>query len=87
MVYIVLVTKSALKQISKLPPDYQKTIISKIDSLANNPRPYGCEKLQGAKNDYRIRVGVYRVVYSVFDKELLVEVVDVDHRKQVYRNL
>ena len=87
IVYEVTVSKSALKQLEKLPADYKETIIAKIDSLAKNPRPHGCEKLSGTKNNYRIRAGMYRIVYSVFDKELVIDVVDVDHRKQVYRNL
>jgi len=53
--------------------------------LAENPRPYSNEKLTGTKNIYRIRVGVYRIVYEIIDRELIVYVFDVHHRKQVYR--
>lgn len=87
MLYDISITRTALKQLSKLPIDYKRKLMIKIDSLASNPRPQGSEKLSGTKNNYRIRVGVYRIVYSVFDKQLLVDIVDVDHRKQVYRNI
>ena len=87
MSYKLNIVKSAFKQLSKLPTDYQEKIKIKIDALADTPRPHGCEKLSGRKNDYRIRIGIYRVVYSIFDKELLIEIIDIDHRKQIYRNL
>ncbi|MGH3065388.1 MAG: type II toxin-antitoxin system RelE family toxin, partial [Gaiellaceae bacterium] len=55
-----------------------------IDGLAGNPRPVGCSKLAG-RDDYRIRVGNYRVVYAVDDAERLVIVARIDHRREVYR--
>jgi mRNA interferase RelE/StbE len=55
--------------------------------LANNPRPFGCKKLAGAKDAYRIRVGVYRIIYTIRDNVLIVEVVKIDNRKDVYRPL
>jgi mRNA interferase RelE/StbE len=55
-----------------------------VDGLRVNPRPPGCKKLQG-RPDYRIRVGDYRILYRVFNHELVVLVVDVDNRKDVYR--
>jgi mRNA interferase RelE/StbE len=65
-----------------------KRIKSAILKLSNNPRPDSCTKLKGDKRDYyRIRVGNYRVVYSVEDEILLVLVVTVGHRKKIYKNL
>ena len=85
MAYRIVIVKSAAKQLSALSDLLKEKIISKIDSLAVNPRPYGIEKLSNRQNEYRVRVGDYRIVYSIFDKLLIVEVVDIDHRKQVYR--
>ena len=59
-------------------------ILDKIESLREDPRPVGCEKLSGQER-YRIRQGCYRIVYSVFDDEIVVEIVKVGHRKDVYR--
>ena len=53
-------------------------------ALAENPRPHGCKKLQGRKDQWRIRVGDYRVVYTIDDAKLLVEVTRVRHRDEVY---
>jgi mRNA interferase RelE/StbE len=53
--------------------------------LAENPRPFGCVKLVNSENTYRIRVGVYRVIYTIEDAVLTVEVVKVDHRSSAYR--
>ena len=55
--------------------------------LADNPRPRGVEKLEGRENRYRIRVGDYRVIYEIHDEVLLVLVVRIGHRREVYRGL
>jgi mRNA interferase RelE/StbE len=83
--YTVIIKESAQKQIKKLPPAYLKKIKSLILGLAENPRPHGCIKLHGGENEYRIRIGVYRILYSIHDDTLTVFVFDADHRKQVYR--
>jgi len=59
--------------------------VTRIRSLARDPRPFGSEKLSGKEDLYRLRVGRYRVVYSVADAELVVLIVRVGHRKNVYR--
>ena len=64
----------------------QERIQSKINELAIEPRPRGVKKIQGEENSYRIRVGDYRVVYDIFDDILLVTVIKVKHRSQVYRD-
>ncbi|MFM7375268.1 MAG: type II toxin-antitoxin system RelE family toxin [Chthoniobacterales bacterium] len=58
-----------------------------IDSLAIEPRPHGCSKLSGGKDIYRVRVGVHRIVYQVIDDRLLVLVVDIGHRREIYRTI
>lgn len=83
--YTVIIKESAQKQIKRMPFAYLKKIREVIFGLENNPRPHGAIKLQGGNNEYRIRVGVYRVLYSIRNDVLIVYVFDVDHRKQVYR--
>lgn len=56
-----------------------------INTLSENPRPAGCKKLEGSLNEYRIRVGTYRVVYTIADDVLTVVVIKIAHRKEVYR--
>jgi mRNA interferase RelE/StbE len=84
--YRILIKSSAAKEIEAVDQkkDRQR-IVAGIRSLADDPRPPGCEKLAGEDDRYRIRVGRYRVIYSVGDGELLVVVVRVGHRKDVYR--
>ncbi len=61
-----------------------KKILKRIEGLAKNPRPWGCEKLTGQER-YRLRQGRYRIVYSIQDDELTVWIVKVGHRKDIYR--
>ena len=84
--YRVLIKSSAAREIEAVDQkkDRQR-IVASIRSLADDPRPPGCDKLAGEDDRYRIRVGRYRVVYSVGDGELLVVMVRVGHRKDVYR--
>ncbi|MBF2026409.1 MAG: type II toxin-antitoxin system RelE/ParE family toxin [Oscillatoriales cyanobacterium C42_A2020_001] len=86
MVYEVGFKPAALRQLRKLDEDVQITILAEIESLADNPRPDGCKKLKGKTDLYRIRVAnAYRVVYEIQDKQLLVIVVKVGNRREVYR--
>ena len=85
MRYIVIIKESAQKQIAKLPREYQDKVKRVILGLQDAPRPYGYKKLTGTVNIYRIRVGVYRIVYEIVSGQLLVYIFDVDHRKDVYR--
>ena len=75
-------TKKDLKAISKA--EVQR-IINAVQSLSDQPRPPGSTKLSGSDLTYRIRVGNYRVVYEIHDEIILIEVVKVGHRKDVYR--
>jgi mRNA interferase RelE/StbE len=83
--YRILIKPSAVKEIEAISPkkDRQR-IVGRITKLADNPRPPGCEKLSGQEK-YRIRQGRYRIVYSIEDQDLIVYVVKVGHRKDVYR--
>ena len=80
-----MIKPSAVKEIEAISPkkDRQR-IVGRITKLADNPRPPGCEKLSGQEK-YRIRQGRYRIVYSIEDQDLIVYVVKVGHRKDVYR--
>lgn len=83
--YSVLIKASAVKEIESIGSKRDRqAIVSLIEALAENPRPHGCEKLSGQEK-YRLRKGRYRVVYSIGDQELIVFVVKVGHRKDVYR--
>jgi mRNA interferase RelE/StbE len=84
--YRVLIKPSAAKEIEAVDPkrDRQR-IVAKVLALSEEPRPAGCEKLAGKSDRYRVRVGQYRIVYSIADNDLAVLVVRVAHRKDVYR--
>ena len=84
--YRVLIKSSAAKEIEAVDQkkDRQR-IVARIHALADDPRPVGCEKLTGEQGRYRVRIGRYRIVYSIGDEELLIVVVRVAHRKDVYR--
>ncbi|MEH2212736.1 type II toxin-antitoxin system RelE family toxin [Nostoc sp.] len=84
--YKIEFSNAAFKQLKKLPIKVRTRIQTKIDDLADNPRPNGIVKLEDSDNGYRIRVGSYRVIYDIFDDVLLVSVVKVAHRKEVYRD-
>ncbi|MBW4564399.1 MAG: type II toxin-antitoxin system RelE/ParE family toxin [Mojavia pulchra JT2-VF2] len=86
MVYKVEFTPKADREVSKLPESVQERITSEIDEkLVINPRPSGCKKLKGIKNTYRIKVGDDRVLYEVYDSKLVILIIDVDHRREVYK--
>ena len=83
--YRVALTSSAARELQKLPNQTVARIFPRIESLASNPRPPGCKKMQGGDREYRIRAGDYRVVYTIDDRNLLVEVTRIRHRKEVYQ--
>lgn len=86
MIYKVKILEGALKQLVKLPTEFQKRIRVKIDDLAKEPRPNGVKKLKGKNESYRIKVSNYRVIYHIFDDVLLVNVVEIEHRSKVYKD-
>jgi mRNA interferase RelE/StbE len=82
--YKIFFRKSVQKDFSAIPKKDLKRIINRIESLGENPRPVGCEKLTGQER-YRLRQGRYRIVYSIQDDELTIWIVKVGHRKDIYR--
>jgi len=76
---------SASKELKRLDRSVIVRIVEAIGRLAEEPLPHGCRKLKGSEDTYRIRVGDYRVVYEVAKNRLVVEIVRVRHRKDVYR--
>ena len=83
MSYNVNLTKQAIKALKKIDEPYYSSIKKSIYSLADNPRPTGYKKLKG-RDGYRIRVADYRIIYDIFDNVLLVDVIDLGHRKDIY---
>ena len=85
MKYTVQIRPTALKKVSKLEKKIAQKIMERIDFLAIEPRHHGSIKLSGDENAYRTRVGKYRIIYEIYDSQILVSVINVDHRKDVYR--
>jgi mRNA interferase RelE/StbE len=83
-VYKIFFKRSVHKDFNAIPKKDLKRILDRIELLAENPRPPGCEKLTGQQR-YRLRQGRYRILYSVQDDELTVWVVKAGHRKDIYR--
>jgi len=84
--YSVRIKTSAVKEIEAISTKRERQrIVRRISGLGDDPRPPGCQKLAGGENRYRVRQGRYRIIYSIEDSELIVEVVRVGHRKGIYR--
>lgn len=81
--YQVVIDQYAQKQLEKIFPPHFNRVIKAINQLSGNPRPPGCKKLT-ARPGYRIRVGDYRIIYTVEDKILTVFVIDIGHRREIY---
>jgi mRNA interferase RelE/StbE len=82
--YELVFKKSVAKDLREFPKADVKRILQRIRSLADDPRPLGCEKLSGQER-YRLRQGVYRIVYEIQDQVLVVLIVKIGHRRDVYR--
>lgn len=82
--YEVYLSAKAEKQLDKLSNQIAILLLDSIDDLSKDPRPNGCKKLKG-RNAYRIRVGNYRIIYEIQDRVLLMEVVAIGHRKDIYK--
>lgn len=83
--YRIEFSHRAAKAYRGLPEDVRRRIEPKIDALGENPRPHGARKIEGEETAYRVRVGDYRIVYEVQDRALTVVVMNVGHRREVYR--
>ena len=81
--YTILLTSKAQKQLDKLSDNIAEPILRTIAELETNPRPSGYKKLKG-REGYRVRAGNYRIIYEIFDKELVIDIIAVAHRKDVY---
>jgi len=81
--YIVVLSKIAQKQLDKLSDKIAEPIFDALAGLEKDPRPQGYKKLKG-RDGYRIRVGNYRIIYDIIDKELIVDVITLGHRKDIY---
>lgn len=86
MSYEVQILPKAVRQIKALSVEVRQDILIAIQSLANVPRPIGVKKLSGEKDIYRVRLGSYRILYRIVDKVLVVVIVSVGHRREVYRD-
>ncbi len=85
MAYTIEFAASALREFNALERATQRRIATRIDALASNPFPAGVKKLQGKTDLYRIRIGDYRVLYRVDGKRVLIVILKVGHRRDVYR--
>lgn len=85
MKYKVEIVPKASKYLDKIDPIFSKKLREKIRSLSIDPRHNGSIKLLGYKNLYRTRVGKYRIIYEIHDHKVIVVVVNIDHRKDVYK--
>ena len=84
MSYHVDFTAAAAREVKRLPHPARARVLDAITALADEPRPHGSRKLVGEQSAWRIRIGDYRVIYDVFDDELVVTVVRAAHRREVY---
>ena len=82
--YRLTFKKSVAKDLRLIPKGDVRRILKRIEAFAEDPRPMGCEKLSGQER-FRVRQGVYRIVYEIQDEELVIVVVKVGHRREVYR--
>ncbi|MGO1562708.1 MAG: type II toxin-antitoxin system RelE family toxin [Actinomycetaceae bacterium] len=84
MSYRIGFTTAAARQVKKLPRQARDRVLNAITALGEDPRPRGVKKLVGEQTAWRIRIGEYRVIYDVFDAELVVSVVRAGHRREIY---
>ena len=82
--YKVTIKKSATKELEEIPKKDLRKIVKRIQSLAQNPRPQRAQKLSGQQH-FRVRRGDYRIIYSINDKDLVVDIVKIGHRREIYR--
>jgi mRNA interferase RelE/StbE len=85
MAYKIIFTPAANKQLDRLPVNVRVVLKRSIDALADNPRPHGAQKLTGGEREYRIRTGDYRVIYEIRDDVLVVVIIKMGHRRDIYR--
>ena len=82
--YVIVFRTSATRELRKLPAPIRQQIITLIDLLASDPRPHGVKKMAGTEA-WRMRHGNYRIIYSIPDKQLVIEIIKIGNRRDVYR--
>ncbi|MCY2924692.1 MAG: type II toxin-antitoxin system RelE/ParE family toxin [Planctomycetota bacterium] len=87
MAYRIEFRPAPLRDLQRIPQPFRSRLLTAISALARTPRPPGCARLQGPEGFHRVRVGDYRIVYLIQDRVLLICVVRIAHRKDVYRGL
>ena len=87
MKYQVIVDKKVYKELDRIPVNDAEKISQLILNLADNSRPPGCKKLEMKMSLYRMRQGEYRIIYTIDDKEKIINVVDAGHRKDIYKEM
>lgn len=87
MAYSVMFRPAARRELRDLELTDQHRLIVAIEALTGNPRPAGCTKMAGFVDVWRIRVGMFRILYRIADRQLIVEVIRIGHRREVYRGL
>ena len=83
--YEILLERSAERDLKKLPKRMFDRIVLGIKSLAQNPKPHGTRKIIGSRNDWRIRVGDYRVIYEIDEEGRAIKIMRIRHRREAYR--
>lgn len=78
--------QSAIKELRNLQKSSIQRIVKAVEDLSNNPHPAGSKKLSAAEYTYRLRIGHYRVIYSIHSEILIIEIIRVGHRKNIYKN-
>jgi mRNA interferase RelE/StbE len=84
-VYEVFLERRAERDLKKLSEEMFYRVIPQLKALSENPKPSGCRKITGSKNDLRIRIGDYRIIYEIDEKEKAVKVMRIKHRREVYK--
>ncbi|ANV91251.1 type II toxin-antitoxin system RelE family toxin [Picosynechococcus sp. PCC 8807] len=83
--YSIEFLKTAQKELSKLPKDTQRRIIEKIEALINDPYPPDTKKLKNGNGRFRIRVGNYRIIYRIENEKLIILIIKIGHRREIYQ--
>ena len=84
--YKILFTRSAEKELRKIPSPHLARIVNKINALSHEPRPLGAQMLKGEERYFRLRQGDYRIIYDVSDLEQRIIIIKVGHRREVYES-
>ncbi len=77
--------RSTKKDLRSISPQDVARIVSVVTTLSDEPRPVGCKKMTGSECAYRLRIGNYRIIYEVYDDSIIIEIIKVGHRRDVYR--